>query len=202
PRLPEVEAAAAGVGPGERVLAWAPIAGGGVAVAVPDGLRATAPGFAGAGQPGSGTVASGQPEPGTAASGTAASAVAGPGSEGGAVPRPWTDVDRVAWDAASGTLAVWWVGARHPFPLELAAPGRLPAVVRERVESSVVISQELEPEGGGRVVVAVRRAADGTLSLQVVAGPGVRLDDPGVAGQVAAIRAALAEDAGLPPDRE
>lgn len=164
PRLPGDAATALGLDPGERVLAWSPLAGGGVAAATPVGLRVLTP-------------------------------------RGRLVRRPWTEVDRVVWEDGSGTLAVWWVGEPQPLPLEPQSSGRLPAVVHERVQSSVVLSQEVPLGGGRRAVVAVRKAADGTLSTQVVPGPGVRPDDPEVVVRVRAVAAALAEDVGLRPDR-
>ena len=63
------------------------------------------------------------------------------------------------------------------------------------VQASVVLSQEVPLGGDRRVVVAVRKAADGTLSTQVVPGPGVRPDAPEVAVRVRAVAAALADPA-------
>jgi hypothetical protein len=69
--------------------------------------------------------------------------------------------------------------------------------VRERVRASVVLTREVELEGGRRVFVALRKAADGALSTSVSPGRGVRLTDPDVAARVAAAEAGLREEAGL-----
>jgi hypothetical protein len=113
------------------------------------------------------------------------------------VRRPWVEVDHAAWDQDSRTLAVWWVGSRQATPLEVTAGSFLPEVVHERVRASVVASREV-PVGDGRAVwVALRKAADGTLSTQAVPPPGVRLDDAALAARVAAVTLALREEAGL-----
>jgi hypothetical protein len=111
--------------------------------------------------------------------------------------RPWTEVDHAAWDDDSRTLAVWWVGSRAPTPLEVGEGSFLPEVVHERVRASVVLTREVDLGGGRRVHVALRKAADGTLSTSASPGRGVRLTDPDVAAQVSAAEAALRDEAGL-----
>lgn len=115
------------------------------------------------------------------------------------VDKPWTEVDHVAWDDDSTMLAIWWVGSRQPVPLEVTAGTFLPEVVHERVRSSVVLSLDVDVPGGGSARVALRKAADGTLSTQVVPGRGVRLSVPEVAEVVERARARLRDEAGLPP---
>lgn len=115
---------------------------------------------------------------------------------GALVDRPWTDVQHAAWERDSRMLAVWWVGARQPTPLEVAEGSFLPEVVHERVRASVVLARDVEVAAGRAVWVALRRAADGTLSTQAVPARGVRLDDPQVAAAVARARAELRDAAG------
>lgn len=115
------------------------------------------------------------------------------------IRRPWTEVDRVAWDQDSATLAVWWVGSRGPTPLEVGAGSFLPEVVHERVRASVVIAQDV-PVAGRTVWVALRKAHDGTLTTQAVAPVGLRLRDPDVVSALVAAQNRLREEAGLPPD--
>jgi hypothetical protein len=146
---------------GERVLAWSPLTGDGVAAATTEGLRVLTP-------------------------------------RGRLVRRPWVDVDHAAWDQDSRTLVVWWVGSRQATPLELGEGSFLPEVVHERVRSSVVLTREVPLPGGRSATVALRKAADGTLSTQAVPARGVRLDDPDVAPLVARAEAALRQEAGLP----
>lgn len=115
------------------------------------------------------------------------------------VRRPWTDVDHVAWDQDSATLAVWWVGSRQPTPLEVGEGSYLPEVIHERVRSSVVLARDV-PVAGRTAWVALRKAHDGTLSTQVVAPAGLRVRDPDVASALVAAQNRLREEAGLPPD--
>lgn len=118
---------------------------------------------------------------------------------GALVDRPWTEVDRVAWDDDSRMLAVWWVGTHRPSPLEVEDGSFLPEVVHERVRASMVMSAEVPVVGGRSVQVTLRKAADGTLSTQVVPARGVRLNDPEVAAAVEQAKAQLRDEAGLPP---
>lgn len=113
--------------------------------------------------------------------------------------RPWTDVDHVAWDDDSRMLAVRWVGSRQTTPLEVDEGSFLPEVLRERLRSSVVFSVDVDVPGGSTVRVALRKAADGTLSTQAIPGPGARLEDPRVSSLIERVRAQLREEAGLPP---
>jgi len=100
------------------------------------------------------------------------------------VDRPWTDVDHVAWDDGSRMLAIWWVGSRQATPLEVTEGSYLPEVLHERVRSSVVLSLDVDVPGGGGVRVALRKAADGTLSTQTVPGRGARLKNTEAAAAV------------------
>ncbi len=160
PALPDDAAQALGLAEGERVLAWSPLAGGGVAAATVAGLRVVTP-------------------------------------RGQVVRRPWVEVDHAAWDQDSRTLAVWWVGSRRPTPLEVGEGSFLPEVVHERVRSSVVLTREVALPGGRTATVALRKAADGTLSTQAVPGRGARMDDPETAALLQQAQAALRAEAGL-----
>jgi hypothetical protein len=143
---------------GERVLAWSPLAGNGVAAATVQGLRVRTP-------------------------------------QGRLVRRPWTEVDHAAWDEDSGTLAVWWVGSRVATPLEVGDGSFLPEVVHERVRSSIALTREV-PLGDGRsAFVTLRKAADGTLSTQMLPPKGRRLE-PEALAIVRRAEAALLEEAG------
>jgi hypothetical protein len=115
--------------------------------------------------------------------------------QGRLVRRPWTDVDHAAWDEDSGTLAVWWVGSRVATPLEVGDTSFVPEVVHERVRSSIVLTREV-PLGDGRsAFVTLRKAADGTLSTQVLPPKGRRLEPDAVA-LVRRAEIALLEEAG------
>ncbi|ACZ31164.1 hypothetical protein Xcel_2146 [Xylanimonas cellulosilytica DSM 15894] len=114
--------------------------------------------------------------------------------------RPWSDVDRASFDPRHGIVTVTWVDGAPPLRLRAVDPARsrLPQVVRERVEWSVVLGQEVPLPGGRSARVAVRRSLDGTMFSQVLAGPGVDLDDPTVAPLVDAAEQQARAQVGLP----
>jgi hypothetical protein len=119
---------------------------------------------------------------------------------GSLLRRPWTEVDHAAWEQDSGMLAVWWVGSRQTTPLEVGQGSFLPEVVHERVRSSLVLARDVVLPGGRTVWVALRKAADGTLTTQAVPARGVRLTDPEVARLVAEAQADLRSEAGVVGD--
>lgn len=113
--------------------------------------------------------------------------------------RPWCDVDRASFDPERSVLTVEWVDAEPELRLTLTDPGRtaFPQVLRERVQWSVVLSEIVTLPDGHEVKVAVRRTTDGDLFSQAIAGPGVNLDDPAVAGIVDAAEARVRGAAGM-----
>ncbi|GII98118.1 hypothetical protein CLV28_1454 [Sediminihabitans luteus] len=117
-----------------------------------------------------------------------------------AVRRAWSDVDRAGFDPREAELTVEWVDGAPPLTLRLASPvsSRVPQVLRERVQSSVVLAEVLTLAHGRRVKVAVRRGRGGTLFSQVQADPGVDLDDPEVLARVDAAEARVRSASGLP----
>jgi hypothetical protein len=121
---------------------------------------------------------------------------------GGAVAlrRPWAQVARAAYDPQRQAVTVEWVDRSPDARLVLRDGDRsaLPLVVRERVQWSVVLAEEVALPGGRSARVAVRRAADGTLFSQAVAGRGVDLDAPDVARLVDAAEDRVRAAAGLP----
>lgn len=111
--------------------------------------------------------------------------------------RSWVEVDHAVWEQESAMLVVWWVDSRRTTPLEIQDDvGRLPEVVRERVQSSVVLTGSVALPGGRSGRVALRRAADGELSAQSLLPPGVRPDAPDVAPLVQAAVDLLWAEAG------
>jgi hypothetical protein len=115
--------------------------------------------------------------------------------DGAILSRPWGDVDHAAWEADSSTIAVWWAGQRMVTPLEVDAHSRLPEVIRERVQSSVLLAGSVTVPGGRQVRIALRKTADGGIRTQALPPPGVRLADPAVAEVVDAALAALRAEA-------
>jgi hypothetical protein len=116
---------------------------------------------------------------------------------GALIRRPWVEVDHLAWDADSRTLAVWWVGVRQATGLELPEDSYLPEVAHERWRTSVVATREVALPGRRTAMVALRKAADGALSVQANLPAGVRADDAEVAAIVATAQAELGDEAGL-----
>jgi hypothetical protein len=113
------------------------------------------------------------------------------------IRRPWVEVDHLAWDADSRTLAVWWVGSRQATGLELPEDSYLPEVAHERWRSSVVATREVPLPGRRSAMIALRKDIDGALSTQANLPTGVRAGDPEVAAVLAAAQAQLAGEAGV-----
>lgn len=114
--------------------------------------------------------------------------------------RPWSDVDRASWDPETSTITVTWVDGSPPLALRLADEGRsaLAQVLRERVQSSVVLSETVTLTAGRTARVAVRRDGSGRLFSQVVADLGVDLTDPEVTARVDAAESRVRSASGLP----
>ena len=160
-----------GLARGERVLAHASLAAGGWVVATTTALVLVDP-------------------------------IEGPAS-GPGTPRvraPWHDVAEAVWTSDDRSLHVRWVSDVGEEVL-LLGPGEsyLPEVVRERVMSTYVLSKRLDVQGRRGVTVAVRRRADASLVVQVVADAGVDLLRPSVAEAVEGAARDLRNQVGLPP---
>jgi hypothetical protein len=98
----------------------------------------------------------------------------------GPVTVPWHEVIKATWK--DGELRVQAADGVRRF--ELAEPGRLPEVVRERVTASIVISEKHQlPGGGGVRIVARRRAGGGPLLWAAHFDAGLDPDDPGLRAQ-------------------
>lgn len=99
----------------------------------------------------------------------------------------WHHVQSASWDDA-GRVFVWrGVERSHILhSVEIADPGRLPEVVRERVEQTFVARQTVELAEGVRGTLTGRRpaAGDGPVEWSVIAARGVDLRRPQVADAV------------------
>jgi hypothetical protein len=117
--------------------------------------------------------------------------------------RPWDEVASAVWSDTASMLQVSWVDGGRALTVELVpGEGLLPEVVRERVESSVVLSRRFVVQGRRGVRVAVRRAHHGAeLSTQVIPDRGIDLQEPAVAARVRAELADLREQAGMAPEK-
>lgn len=96
--------------------------------------------------------------------------------------RPWDLVVNAGWDAPLLRVTVQDRpgGPNRELGLDLVAPGRLPAVVRERVTWSVVAEQHVELDGERGVRIVARRTEDGGVRWAVLFDPGLDRSDPGV----------------------
>ena len=97
---------------------------------------------------------------------------------------PWQRVDRAAWDKDVERLEVVEVADfGEPQPrhvLEVAEPGRLLEVVRERVTASVLMTRHVPVAGSRGLKVVARRAPTGTDEVQwsFWLDEGLEPDDP------------------------
>lgn len=106
----------------------------------------------------------------------------------------WTDVRTATTVPSEELLDVRLVdGARWSVPLG-RSPGRVPEVVRERVQNSVVHSRFVEVRRGKGVHVAARRTPEEDVSVQVAVDPGIDAAAPEVAAQVEQARRELVAD--------
>jgi hypothetical protein len=118
--------------------------------------------------------------------------------DAGAVRRPWSDVDRASFNPQFGELTLSWVDGSPPVKFRPIEPkkSRLPQVIRERVEWSVVLGEAVELADGKKVRIAVRRDVTGPLFAQVVADAGVDALDPDVAALIAPVKQRLLDQSG------
>jgi len=93
---------------------------------------------------------------------------------------------------------VTWVDGARPSQWVFREPTLLQETVRERVQASVVLAQDVDlgPRRTGRVVIR-QDLSTGELVDQVLLGRGVRADDPGVQAAVDGALAYLREQVGL-----
>jgi hypothetical protein len=188
--LPDDVRARLAIAAGERILAWGELRDGGWAAATPGAIHVDA-------TPDAPDAAAAPDAVDSAERLDAADSAANQ-----PLCRPWCDVDRASFDPKHGTITLRWVDGSAPMtarPIE-PARSRLPQVVRERVEWSVVLSEAIDLPGGRAARVAVRRTLDGPMFSQALAGPGVDLDDPAVAPVVDAAERRLRAQAGLRDD--
>ena len=120
-------------------------------------------------------------------------------TEGEPVRRAWTDVATARLDPEGRAVTVTWVDGATPTVLRLAddGAGRLPAVLRQCVDSSVVHSERVLLADRTAVQVVLRRDANRRLFTQVIGPGGVDLDDPATAAAVDAAELRVREAAGL-----
>jgi hypothetical protein len=114
--------------------------------------------------------------------------------------RRWLSVDAGAWEPGAGTLTVTWAdggrGVQWSFQDQQT---RLPEVLRERVQASVVIATRLTLGDRRSGRVAIRQDfATRELIQQTILGRYTHADDPEVQAHVQAALAHLRDQVGLP----
>lgn len=117
----------------------------------------------------------------------------------------WTEVESADWDRDTEQLRVTEVGEwgrvrpRHQF--DLAEPGRLLELIRERVTASVVLQRHEAVHGRRGVRIVGRRDPAGAGSSDVrwffSYDDGIEPDDPAVVELTEAMLAAAKADLGL-----
>lgn len=111
--------------------------------------------------------------------------------------RRWTDVDGASLDGETGELEIRWVDGTKPVRFAVDARSRLPRVVHDRVQNSILLAETVKVPGDRHVRVVLRRAADGALFSQVIGNGRVDLADPDVAALIDAAEARVREAGGL-----
>lgn len=112
--------------------------------------------------------------------------------------RQWHMVDTGSWDDETARLTVNWVDKAPASVWELTEPGTFPQVLRERVQATVVLSDEVDLGVKRKAKVVVRKdLANGALMGQTILGRGVRSTDPGVREETHAALDRLREQVGL-----
>ena len=112
--------------------------------------------------------------------------------------RPWHEAESGTWQGDSSLLTVVWVDRREP-PAQwrVTQPSLLQETLRERLQASVVITDEFRTPARRTVRVVIRQdLATGALVEQVVPGRGADLSDPEVAAEVASRLARLRSEVG------
>ncbi|TGO04417.1 hypothetical protein [Serinibacter arcticus] len=113
------------------------------------------------------------------------------------VRRGWHEVDNAQWLTESSALRVRWIDGDTQVVRLSGDDPRVPQVVRERVEASIVHHVSRDLPGGVQVRAVVRRDGDGGLTSQVSV-VGTASVSPEVARIAEALEAEARSAVGLP----
>ena len=112
--------------------------------------------------------------------------------------RPWHEAESGTWQSESQLLTVTWVDHRNPARWRVAEPSLLQQTLRERIQASVVLTDEFRTASRRTVRVVIRQdLATGALVEQTIAGKGADLGDPRVAAEASQRLARLRSEVGL-----
>lgn len=112
--------------------------------------------------------------------------------------RPWHEAESGTWQSGSSMLTVVWVDHQQRDRWRISEPSLLQQTLRERLQASVVLSDEFRTEARRTVRVVIRQdLATGALIEQVIPNRGADLSDPAVAAEVASRLSRLRAEVGL-----
>lgn len=111
--------------------------------------------------------------------------------------RPWHLVDRGRWDPETDELSVTWVDHGPAGRWTLTEPGAVPDHFQERVQSTIVLVEEvsLDRQRRARVVLRKDLTTERVLAQTIVAR-GCDPDDPELVAETEAVADRLAEQIG------
>jgi hypothetical protein len=112
--------------------------------------------------------------------------------------RPWHEAESGTWQGDSQLLTVIWVDHRRPAQWLVREASALLQALRERIQASVVLSDEFRTGSRRSVRVVIRQdLASGQLLEQVIPGKGADPSDPDVAAEASKRLARLRSEVGL-----
>jgi hypothetical protein len=112
--------------------------------------------------------------------------------------RAWHEAESGTWRGESSMLTVIWVDHRNPAQWRVTEPSLLQQALRERIQASVVVSDEFLTPTRRTVRVVIRQdLATGELLEQTIPGKGADLGDPVVAAEAVSRLARLRSEVGL-----
>lgn len=113
--------------------------------------------------------------------------------------KPWHLVDSGGWGRDdSDELRVSWLDGTPAQTWALAEPGRVPQTFRERVQASVIISEQVSLDRSRRARVVLRKElATGRILSQTIVARGCDPNDPELVVATERVAVALAEQAGI-----
>jgi hypothetical protein len=109
----------------------------------------------------------------------------------------WEEVDHVTWLPATGRLTLTGLTGGPPITLHLGGPGRLPAVIRDRVAAAVITTSVVDLQPGTARITVRRQPGTDALVWTVQLGSGLDADDPEVQQRVDTAIRQLRADLGL-----
>jgi hypothetical protein len=112
--------------------------------------------------------------------------------------RPWHEAETGTWKGETSLLTVTWADRGPSAQWRLTEPSLLQQTLRERLQASVVLSDEFRAPNRRTVRVVIRQdLATGAMVEQTIPGKGVDLSDPRVAAEAADRLARLRSEVGL-----